>query len=381
MGPSHDASLAEGCVEMKDVLILANSSWNIVNFRTELVNSLIDEGYRVHACCPRDDSTDELQKLGVNFIGVKIARGGVNPFYEVILLVRYILLFLKIRPDFVLSFTIKPNIYGGIACRILGLKCIQNITGLGSSFLKGGAMWVIMVRLYRVSTHKSYHVFFQNAADKSLFEKHLIVGHKRTSILPGSGISLERYRRKTRYGLNKEFIFLMVSRLLFDKGVYEYAEAAKMMRENGYSCKFNLLGGLDSHNPSAISPEILSSWVDGGALNYLGGEEDIISVLETADCVVLPSYREGAPRALMEASAMGIPLIATDVPGCNFVLEENITGKLVTPKSVPDLVEKMKQMVQMEISERTAMGERGRDRMQQHFSVDKVIGAYRSKMA
>ena len=381
MGSSHDASLAEGYIKMKDVLILANSSWNIVNFRTELVSSLIDEGYRVHACCPKDSSTNELQQMGVNFIGVTMARGGINPFYEVILLVRYILLFLKIRPDFVLSFTIKPNIYGGIASRILGLKCIQNITGLGSSFLKGGAMWAIMVRLYRVSTYKSYHVFFQNAADKALFEEHLIIGHKRTSVLPGSGISLERYRRKTTYGSNKEFIFLMVSRLLLDKGVYEYVEAARIMRENGYSCKFDLLGGLDSHNPSAVSPETLSNWVNSGVITYLGGEEDIVSVLEKADCVVLPSYREGAPRALMEASAMGIPLIATNVPGCNYVLDDNVTGKLVSPKSVSDLVEKMQQMVQMKVTERMAMGECGRDRMHQHFSVDKVIGAYRSKMA
>ena len=173
----------------------------------------------------------------------------------------------------------------------------------------------------------------------------------------------------------------MVSRLLLDKGVYEYVEAARIMRENGYSCKFDLLGGLDSHNPSAVSPETLSNWVNSGVITYLGGEEDIVSVLEKADCVVLPSYREGAPRALMEASAMGIPLIATNVPGCNYVLDDNVTGKLVSPKSVSDLVEKMQQMVQTKVTERMAMGECGRDRMHQHFSVDKVIGAYRSKMA
>ena len=280
----------------------------------------------------------------------------------------------ELRPAAFLGFTIKPNIYGTLAAKSLKIPAIPNVSGLGTAFIGGGPLERIVAGLYRVAFRGLRSVFFQNPDDQALFIERRIIRADQAKLIPGSGIDLDRYRPVPIP--DGPFTFLLIARLLGDKGVREYVAAAKLLRPTMPGVRFHLLGPLDEQNRTAIARAELDEWVADGSIEYLGPAEDIRPAIAQASAVVLPSYREGMPRSLLEAAAMGRPLVATDVPGCRHLVDEGVTGFLCEAKNAASLADALQKMVHASPAERQAMGETARKRVQAEFSESLVIRAY-----
>ncbi|MFN3505784.1 MAG: glycosyltransferase family 4 protein, partial [Caldimicrobium sp.] len=258
------------------------------------------------------------------------------------------------------------------------IRCISTITGLGYVFIKESLLTKLIKFIYKIALGKNQRIVFQNNEDRDLFIKNSLVNKNQTVVIRGSGVDIKYFSPDFCQEVKKDsFIFLMVSRLLWDKGLREFVEAGKDLKKlYDDKVKLWLLGPLDKGNPSAVSEEELKKWVDEGIIKYLGIAEDVRPYLCQADCVVLPSYREGIPRSLLEAMAMEKPIITTDSPGCREVCIDGENGFLVKPRDLESLVEAMKHMVEMEESKRLEIGERGRQRVLEEFSEEKVINIY-----
>jgi glycosyltransferase involved in cell wall biosynthesis len=275
----------------------------------------------------------------------------------------------------VLSFTIKPNIYGNFSCRFLGIKTINNISGLGTVFINKNIVTRIVIELYKFTLAKSSVVFFQNSDDKDIFLDNNIVKSSKCSLLPGSGINTSFFSPVKKIE-NDYFVFLLAARMIWDKGIKEYFEAASIIIKKYKKVKFQLVGQIDSHNKASVPYNKIKEYVDNGIINYLGEASDIRPYLERADCVVLPSYREGTSRALLEAAAMGRPIIATDVPGCREVIEDGVTGFLCESRDYLDLSHKMEKMLLLPYETRRIMGKNGRKKVEKEFNQDVVSQLY-----
>jgi len=357
------------------VVLAANSSWNIVNFRAGLIEALKREGYEPVVVAPLDEAAESrMGELGVERIVVGIERSGLNPIADLRLLGEYRRILKRLRPAAFLGFTIKPNIYGCIAARSLGVPAIANISGLGTVFIKRGALLALVTRLYRFALSRAAVVFFQNPDDRALFIERRMVRPEQARLLPGSGVDLERFAPAPQ-PLGPP-TFLLIARLLGDKGVREFVEAARMLRPGLPEARFQLLGPIDEGNRTAISRAELDEWIAQGLVDYLGETDDVRPYVAAASAVVLPSYREGLPRSLLEAAAMARPLIATDVPGCREVVEDGTNGFLCRVRDSESLAKAMKNLAEMPVSRRSAMGEAARRKVQDQFSETVVIRAY-----
>jgi glycosyltransferase involved in cell wall biosynthesis len=277
-----------------------------------------------------------------------------------------------------LGYTIKPNINGSLAAHSLGIPVVNNNAGLGTAFIRDTWLTRLARALYRMALSRSHTVFFQNDDDRRFFISAKIVRRKQARLVPGSGIDLGRFfpNEDARRIDGVPFRFLLVARLLWDKGVGEYAEAARIVRQRAPNTQFQLLGFLDVENRTAIPRSTVEGWTAERLIDYLGAADDVRPWLAEADCIVLPSYREGTPRTLLEAAASGKPLIATDVPGCRQVVENGVNGYLCNPRDSKDLAEKMLKMIRLSREERGAMGSAGRLKMEQEFDEGIVIARY-----
>jgi glycosyltransferase involved in cell wall biosynthesis len=366
------------------IVISVNTAWNIANFRAGLIQSLKALGCEVIAVASPDAYVERLLALGCRFIPVKIEGNGTNPLTDAGLLLRYLRLFRSERPDVFLGYTIKPNIYGSFAAQACGIPVINNVSGLGTAFIRDNWLTRVVKWLYRLALARSHTVFFQNKHDQQLFVQQALVAAERTALLPGSGVDLDRFKpvepveQRGRKGLR----FLLIGRLLYDKGVGEYAEAARIIKAERPEVACALLGFLDAKNPSAVTRDDIDRWVRDGVIEYLGAADDVRPHIAEADCIVLPtSYREGTPRTLLEAAAMAKPLITTDVPGCREVVDHGRNGLLCREKDADDLAEKMIKIIKMTSSERRAMGAAGRVKIECEFDERLVIGAYLQRLA
>lgn len=360
---------------MSVIFISANTGWNIVNFRKGLVRSLIKQGHEVYFLTPKGPHDVDMVAHGGIHLPFPIERDGMNPFKDAGVLLRYLFLFIRYRPAFFLAYTTKPNIYGGLAAHLTGVKAVHNISGLGYSFIRGGSLLRLVTTLYQWALRNAHHIFFQNDDDKQLFRDYRILRQQSHSILPGSGVDIDAFQPQQSKPRDS-FAFLMVARLLGDKGVREYVEAARLLREANIDCQCRLIGPLDQHNPTAISETEIQTWHKEGLIEYLGETTDVRPYWTAADCAILPSYREGAPKSLIEAAAMGVPAIATDVPGCRYVIQDGKTGFLVPAKDAPGLSAAMKKMIALTDEARENMGQAARHFMVSHFSEAFVISAY-----
>ena len=358
------------------VLLSANSCWNIVNFRGGLIRALRDRGYRVVVAAPDDAHRPKLADLGADFRPVAINSSGISVVEDLRLLGRYLAVFREVRPSAYLSFTVKPNIYGSLGARLVGAKAINNVSGLGTVFIKPGPLTALVTRLYRFALRASATIFFQNRDDLELFVGKRIARREQAQLLPGSGVDLERFRPRPASAGDGAFRFLLVGRLLWDKGVGEYIEAARIVRRAHPQTRFQLLGPVGANNRTAVPATALEAWRAEGIVDYLGESGDVRDAMEQADCIVLPSYREGLPRALLEGSAMGKPLIATDVPGCRDVVVEGNTGYLCAERSAESLAAAMEKMIATPATGRLRMGELGRRKIEQEFCESRVIAKY-----
>ena len=370
------------------VLIALNSAWSLLNFRSTLIQTLLARGHKVILAAPADEKVPALEALGARFIDLPMRAHGTNPLADLCLLLRFLRLILVERPDVLLAYTAKPNVYGGLAGRLLGVPVVNNIAGLGSVFIKGGWLALVLSSLYRLALTRAQRIFFQNPDDYRQFVDVGLVRAEQCAVLPGSGVDLQRFQpgplpslQRTDAGNSqstndRRFVFLLVSRLLKDKGVQEFAEAARLLKSSCPWAEFALLGFKDAQNPSAVTEEQLASWQEKGWVTYWGSSTDVRKHLALADCVVLPSYREGTPRSLLEAAAMGRPLVATDVPGCREVVQHGFNGLLCRPRDAQDLANKMQTILQMPAAKLAQMGRASRQLVEERFDEQLVIDAY-----
>jgi glycosyltransferase involved in cell wall biosynthesis len=361
----------------KLIALSINASWNIINFRAGLIRALQAAGHEVVALSPPDEWAPRLAHLGVRHVAVPMESAGTSPLRDLALLARYRRALKRLEPDVFLGYTAKPNVWGSLAAQSLGIPTINNVSGLGTAFIREGLLTRIVAALYRAAFRRSSRIFFQNADDRDLFVCRRIVDPAKTALLPGSGIDLAHFSpRQRRDEAGEPFTFLMVARLLWDKGVREYVEAARLIRAEFPAVRFHLLGFLDVANRTAVPRAEVEGWVSEGLIEYLGDAEDVRPHLAASDCVVLPSYREGLPRVLLEAAAMGRPLIATDVPGCRHVTEEGVNGFLCAVRDSASLADAMARMLRLPEDMRAAMGAAARARVEGEYDERIVARLY-----
>jgi glycosyltransferase involved in cell wall biosynthesis len=281
------------------------------------------------------------------------------------------------KPDAFLGFTIKPNIYGSIACRMMNVASFPNVSGLGTAFLGGSAFRRAILLMYRAAFARAKAVFFQNPDDAALFLEERVVRSEQVRVLPGSGIDLKKFSPTP---LPCELKFLMVARLLGDKGVREYVAAARKIKAKYPNAIFSLLGELDHENRSAIRSEELEDWIREGPVEYLGSTADVRPFIHDSAAIVLPSYREGLPRSLLEAAAMGRPLIGTDVPGCRRVVRDDFTGFICQARSANSLASAMERFANSTYERRLQMGANARRMAEEEFDERRVFEAYVSEI-
>jgi glycosyltransferase involved in cell wall biosynthesis len=356
------------------IAIVINASWNIYNFRMGLIQNFLETGHEVYAIAPPDEYSELLVKAGCHYIPVDLDNKGSHPLKDLAYTVSLYKVYKTIKPDAILHYTIKPNIYGTIAASLLGLKAINNVSGLGTVFLRDNFTSKFAHFLYRLTFIFPEKVFFQNPDDRNLFIQRGLVKETITDVLPGSGINLQKFR-PLPFQRNNTFTFLLIARLLYDKGIVEYIEAIQALKKRGIHAHFQLLGFKDMSS-SGIPEVLLNKWIASGLVEYLGITDNVTHFINLADCVVLPSYREGTPRTLLEAAALAKPLIATRVPGCTEIVEHGYNGFLCEMKNAADLARQMYKMAKLDDSTLQVMGEASRQKVEEKFNETLVIDKY-----
>ncbi|HNP77860.1 MAG: glycosyltransferase family 4 protein [Cyclobacteriaceae bacterium] len=357
------------------VAIVLNTSWNIYNFRMNFVRALIRQGYEVHTIAPNDEFTHYLTEAGCHHHPVKMDSRGINPIKDTALIIELWSIYRKVRPDIILHYTIKPNVYGSLAASFLRIPSINNVCGLGTVFLKDNLLSKVAKFLYRWTFRFPRKVFFQNPDDQNLFIDQKLVSAEHTDLLPGSGIDLHHFA-PAPFQRNRKFTFLLISRLITDKGILEYVDAVRKLKELGIEARFQILGAKDPKHQRGIPLDLIESWINTQTIEYLGTTRDVRPFIHAADCIVLPSYREGTPHTLLEAASCSKPIITTNVPGCHQVVEHQHNGLLCKVKDADDLASTMRQMAAMDDNTLRFFGENGRRKMETEFSEDLVINKY-----
>lgn len=362
---------------MKKILISINTSWNIINFRLGLLQALQKEGYHIIVLTPKDRYSDMFKNYGFEYHDICMNNKGTNPIEDLKLTIEYYRKIKAIQPDLMLNYTIKPNIYGTIAANLLSIPTINNIAGLGTLFVNENFITRIAKRLYKYSQSKASKVFFQNKEDFELFTCSNLVDIKKSDILPGSGVNTKKFKPQEKTKNLDKIVFLLIARMLWDKGIAKYVESARILTKKYPNVEFQLLGFLDVENKSAISKEQMDTWVNKGLINYLGTSDNVKVEISNADCMVLPSfYREGTPRTLLESASMAKPIVTTNNIGCKDVVNDGESGYLCEVKNVQDLTEKLELIINMSDINRKKMGQKGREKIIKEFDEKIVIDKY-----
>lgn len=361
------------------IAIVINKSWNIFNFRLSLVKALLNAGHEVIAIAPEDAYSAKLVAEGCAFVPLAMENKGTNPIKDMLLIRDFLKAYKKVKPDVILQYTIKPNIYGSIAAKLAGIPTINNVSGLGTVFIVQNLVSTIAQGLYRFSFQFPAKVFFQNSDDKALFLERKLVKESITEVLPGSGIDTKRFQPASEFKRQDPFVFLMVSRALYEKGLVEYIEASKILKAKYPSIRVQLLGAIEEEGNIGIKRTQVEQWVQEDWLEHLGTSDDVASIIRGADCVVLPSYREGTPRTLLEASAMGKPIVTTNVPGCKETVVDGYNGYLCEVRNGADLAAKMEQVYLLSEAALQTMGQNSRqlaiDKFDEKYVIDRYFAA------
>ena len=350
-----------------NILILTNSSGGLYGFRRELIAKLLEVS-TVSASTPDSGNVCDLEELGCSVKCTAIDRRGINPVTDLGLILRYFRLLRREKPDLVITYTIKPNIYGGIVCRLLRIPYAVNITGLGTAFQKQGALRKLVTMLYRIALKKAKVVFFENAGNRQTLIEEGIVKESRTCLLNGAGVNIDHYAYKPYPRENTPTRFLFIGRVMREKGVDELFSAMSRLHREGFSCALDVLGGYEEDYAERIKIH-----TDEGWLNYHGYQKDVRLFIEQAHCFVLPSWHEGMANTNLECAAMGRPLITSSIHGCKEAVVENVSGLLCEPKNADSLYEAMARFLGMRREERETMGRAGRAHMEAAFDKRKVV--------
>ncbi len=364
---------------MSKIVISANTSWYLYNFRKNTIVKLLRDGHSVLIVSPIDAYTDKLIELGCKFSNVSISQRGMNPFKEAKTLIEYHMVYRKEKPCYIFNFTPKSNIYSTLAAYLSSAIIINNIAGLGTAFIENSKTKIIIKILYKITQCRAKYVFFQNSDDLLQFVSDGVVQEKQTRLIPGSGVDLDRFQLNIREfdGITK---FILIARLIKEKGIAEFAQAAKILKDKyGERVHFNLAGFVDEGNPSAVSMADIERWQNDGLIHFLGKTDQVESFLQENDCVVLPSYyREGVPKSLLEAAAMGKIIVTTDNIGCREAVIDNETGYLCKTRSAKSLAAALEKVVVMDENKRINMGANGRAYIARRFDEQIVINEYLS---
>ena len=360
------------------IAIVVNSAWAAYNFRLNLALAINSEGHEVIFIIPYDSEYSKKLKKKFECHNLYLDSKGLNPFKDLKTFINLLGIYKKVKPDIVCHFTVKPNIYGSIAARVFKVSSLNNITGLGTLFISRNFATYVAKLLYRFSLSFSKKVFFQNTEDLNYFLQNKLICKSNSAVLPGSGVDLEKFKFSTTAVQKDKFVFLLISRLLRDKGIYEYIEAIRIIKRRypEKSIEFQLLGEVGVNNRTAIKVSELEAWVNDDLICYLGVTDQVEKVISGSDCVVLPSYREGMPRSILEAFAVGRPAIVSDVPGCRDIVEHKINGLLCKVKSPTDLARKMITMMRISHEYRYKLSEKGRKKVECFFDEKIVIDPY-----
>lgn len=355
---------------MANIMIIGTNMMSIYNHRLELIKQLLELKHKVMVVTPFSGEELDLINLGVTCIDIKLETRGKNPVHDLILLKNLIAIFRKKRPDIILTFYTKTNIYGGLAARICRIPYIENITGVGSAISNGGIMARVMMFLYSCAVRNAHMVFFQNTQNQTLFHnKHISL--KREKLLPGSGVSLERYPI-VPYPNTENLQFLFISRVLKEKGIFEFVEAAREIKHEHPNYTFHVIGPYDEEYEKYL--------IDAQANNIVMVHGKVFNVgdfIKDSHCTIFPSYyAEGMANVLLESAASGRPIITTGLPGCGETVDDGVTGYIVRPKDISDVVSKIRKFISLSNDEKKAMGEAGRKKMERQFDRRIVVDAY-----
>ncbi len=333
------------------------------------------QGYEVVAVAPRDEFTHKLIEEQIRVVNISaMERSGINPYEDYKLYKEYLKIYKELNPDIIFHFTIKPNIYGTIAAKKLNIPCIAIVTGLGYTFIHKGLITTVVEKMYSYSLSKASEVWFLNNDDKFLFESRHLVNPNKSQVINGEGIDTDLYNYEPID--TSKISFILVARLLYDKGLNEYYRAARKLKKVYPNVSFKLLGYLNVENPMAIPKKLIDEWVKSGDIDYLGSAPDVKPFVKNSTCVVLPSYREGISVSLMEGASMGRPLIASNIAGCKELIEDGRTGFLCNVKDADDLATKLERIINMDGETLKRMGQLSRDKIVENFSIKNILPRY-----
>lgn len=361
------------------LIFSGNTAWSMYNFRRQVFKHCINKGYDVYVIAPKDNVFDKkLIEIGCKFIPIKLDRKGTNPFSDIKLCFKYYQIFKQIQPSGCFFYTIKPNIYGSIAASLLRIPYIPITTGLGYIFNTKNYISIIAKKLYKLAFQKASQVWFLNKEDINSFISEKIIPPSKAKLLRGEGIDLD-YFKIHEDAQEEEITFILIGRMLWDKGVGVFANAAKLLKKKYSKVQFLILGPIDVNNPKGIPQKQLEEWNNQNIIRYLGETEDVRNYINKCTCVVLPSfYREGVPLCLMEGAASGKPLITTNNIGCKEVVEDGYNGFLCEAQNVESLASAMEKIINLSPEERKIMGKNGRKKMEKEFNIDLIIKKYES---
>jgi glycosyltransferase involved in cell wall biosynthesis len=368
-----------------NVAIVANSSWSLLNFRSNLIRSLQSTGHCVVTMGASDAHAERLAAVSGRHCDIPFSGTGTNPFRELITVMALRRALLRHHIDVVLSFTPKGNVYAALAITGLSMRLVSNVSGLGRAFGSTGLLRRVVQLLYRRTFSRSEWVFFQNEEDRNFFVDRRLANAHRSSRLPGSGVDLSQFiprQNRTTGEETPSTCFLLIARMLWDKGIREFVEAAKIVRRHRPDTTFWLIGALEQSGPAAVPRSMLEEWQVAGWIEYHGVTDNVAAYIADADCVVLPSsYREGVPRSLLEAAAMSTPIIASDSVGCRDTVEDGVSGYLCRPKDAAHLADRMLAFANLAPKERLCMGRAGRAKMEREFDERIVLNSYADLLA
>lgn len=352
---------------MKKVLILANNDVGLYQFRQELIAELLKKN-KIYISLPYGDMIEPLKKKGCKFIDTPVDRRGLNPIKDMELFIYYMELLKKVKPDLVITYTIKPNIYGSLACELLGIPYAVNITGLGTAFQKKGALRALVTMMYKVSLRKAKVVFFENCENQQIFIDEKIVPENKTCLLNGAGVNLEKYTY-IDYPTDRQPVrFLFIGRVMREKGVNELFKAMRMLRKDGVNCSLDVVGGYEENYESIIRRFEKEGW-----LNYHGFQDDVRPFIANCHCFVLPSWHEGMANTNLECAASGRPVITSYIHGCLEAVVEGKNGFLCEKQNARSLYEVMKKFAELPVEDWAEMGKFGREHMVEVFDKRKVV--------
>lgn len=350
------------------IAMIINSSSGLYNFRKDLILRMIADGHEVIALTPLEGRIDQLKELGVRLISTEIDRRGLNPLHDISLFRQYRKILRKEKPDIAVTYTIKPNIYGGMACKVAGITYAGNITGLGTAFESVGLLRKVATIMNKVALKKAKCVFFENVENKDFFVNEGIIRKNQAVLLNGAGVNLEHFSYKPYPRDDSDIRFLFMGRIMKEKGIEELFVAMQRLRADGESCSLDVLGSFEEKYEDQIEQYEKDGW-----LRFHGYQSDVRPFIEDSHCFVLPSYHEGMANTNLESAATGRPVITSNISGCKEAVVDGVSGFLCEVKDANDLYEKMKQFIALSQDEREQMGKASRKHMEDVFDKVKVV--------